>query len=157
MHYVDIDVAIAAADPTLLKEHENAACVRGCYRCVLSYYNQPDHELIDRTDPAALLTLLRLARSTVVARVAAGPAAATGSWAEAVKRWALPPPDMAPEAFGGAMPLSWSDYYVAAGPLAAVETVQTAADALGFLIVAIADPSASDAPPALLAALKGTT
>ena len=25
-------------------------CVKGCYRCLLSYYNQPDHELIDRTE-----------------------------------------------------------------------------------------------------------
>lgn len=25
-------------------------CEAGCYRCLLSYYNQPDHELIDRKD-----------------------------------------------------------------------------------------------------------
>jgi len=28
-------------------------CEAGCYRCLLSYYNQPDHELIDRKDVAA--------------------------------------------------------------------------------------------------------
>ena len=28
------------------------ACVAACYRCLMSYYNQPDHELIDRRDAA---------------------------------------------------------------------------------------------------------
>ena len=28
-------------------------CEAGCYRCLLSYYNQPDHSLIDRKDKAA--------------------------------------------------------------------------------------------------------
>jgi hypothetical protein len=37
-------------------------CVAGCYRCLLSYYNQPDHELIDRRDPAARAILVRLSR-----------------------------------------------------------------------------------------------
>jgi hypothetical protein len=36
-------------------------CVAGCYRCVLSYYNQPDHLVIDRRDKAARALLLRLA------------------------------------------------------------------------------------------------
>lgn len=36
-------------------------CVAGCYRCVLSYYNQPDHLVIDRRDRAARALLLRLA------------------------------------------------------------------------------------------------
>ncbi len=36
-------------------------CVAGCYRCVLSYYNQPDHLVIDRRDRSARALLLRLA------------------------------------------------------------------------------------------------
>ena len=39
MHYGDIDKAIAACDPTLLAEDDGAECVKGCYRCLLSYYN----------------------------------------------------------------------------------------------------------------------
>lgn len=35
-------------------------CVAGCYRCLLSYYNQPDHPLIDRRDPLARELLVRL-------------------------------------------------------------------------------------------------
>ena len=39
------------------------ACVKACYRCLLSYYNQPDHDIIDRRDPAARALLVRLAQS----------------------------------------------------------------------------------------------
>jgi hypothetical protein len=37
--------------------------VAGCYRCLLSYYNQPDHALVDRRKDAFKLLLTRLARS----------------------------------------------------------------------------------------------
>jgi hypothetical protein len=36
-------------DTTPLKERADA-CVAGCYRCLLSYFNQTDHESIDRRD-----------------------------------------------------------------------------------------------------------
>jgi len=39
---------------------QDPECEAGCYRCLLSYYNQPDHELIDRRDPAVLRLLCRL-------------------------------------------------------------------------------------------------
>ncbi len=38
-------------------------CVAGCYRCLLSYFNQPDHELIDRRNKIVQEILLRLAFS----------------------------------------------------------------------------------------------
>lgn len=58
------------ADPSLLPPPEGLVdvagteCVAGCYRCLLSYYNQTDHELIDRRDPTARGILVRLARVT---------------------------------------------------------------------------------------------
>lgn len=42
------------------------ACVSGCYRCLLSYYNQPDHDTIDRRNKDARALLLRLAHSRTV-------------------------------------------------------------------------------------------
>lgn len=49
-------------------EHGQLLCEAGCYRCLLSYYNQPDHPLIDRQDKEAggqLLDILcRLTDST---------------------------------------------------------------------------------------------
>lgn len=47
-------------------ETSNASdeCEAGCYRCLLSYYNQPDHELLDRRNPEVfeILTSLTDAR-----------------------------------------------------------------------------------------------
>ena len=40
-------------------------CVAGCYQCLLSYYNQPEHDLIDRRDPAVVDFLARLCRSEI--------------------------------------------------------------------------------------------
>jgi hypothetical protein len=51
--------ALPAVDA--LQDVANANCVAGCYRCILSYYNQPDHPVIDRRDRMARSILLRLA------------------------------------------------------------------------------------------------
>jgi len=37
----------------LLDAQGKPICEAGCYKCLLSYYNQPDHPLIDRKDAAA--------------------------------------------------------------------------------------------------------
>ncbi len=63
MHYDSASFGEAKGNPERLSETGEPACVAGCYRCVLSYFNQPDHELIDRRDPAALSFLLRLAHA----------------------------------------------------------------------------------------------
>lgn len=52
---------IMHVDPTTGREDDDA-CVRGCYRCLLSYGNQTDHEFIDRR--RAIPTLRALAVST---------------------------------------------------------------------------------------------
>jgi len=155
MHYANLDAAITAADPALLEEVEDAECVQGCYKCLLSYYNQPDHELIDRKDTEALTVLLRLARSAVGPRSEESKGADAGPWAEAAQRWGLPQSDAPPSAFKGALPLSWSAYLVAAGPAAAVEASQSTAENLGFTLIAVEDPAAPSAPPALVSALAG--
>ncbi len=51
--------SISAAD----LEDINADCEAGCYRCLLSYYNQLDHGAIDRKDDAAMDLLCRLVGS----------------------------------------------------------------------------------------------
>ena len=50
-----------------LKTDPESRCVAGCYRCLLSYFNQPDHELIDRRIPEVLTFLTRLSFSEVKA------------------------------------------------------------------------------------------
>jgi hypothetical protein len=157
MHYEQLDEAIADADPSRLKDVETAACVRGCYKCLLSYYNQPDHELIDRTSEDALRVLLRLARSEVTPRQpkAEGHDAGEtdGPWSEAAERWGLPRPNAPPAAFVGQLPLSWSSFYVAAGPADAVEAVRSVAEGLGFTLFVVTDPDAPTAPGDLATAL----
>ena len=44
-------------------EDQDPTCEAGCYRCLLSYYNQPDHQRIDRRDEAMLELLCRLTRA----------------------------------------------------------------------------------------------
>ena len=41
-------------------ENRDTECEAGCYRCLLSYYNQPDHSHIDRREVAMLELLCRL-------------------------------------------------------------------------------------------------
>jgi hypothetical protein len=38
-------------------------CIAGCYSCLLTFYNQPDHKFIDRRDPLALRFLAALCQS----------------------------------------------------------------------------------------------
>ena len=44
----------------------NPDCEAGCYRCLLSYYNQPDHELIDRRDSTVKELLQAMLDATLV-------------------------------------------------------------------------------------------
>ena len=55
--------ASAIPDADALTDVADTKCVAGCYRCLLSYFNQPDHELVDRRDLAARKILVRLART----------------------------------------------------------------------------------------------
>jgi very-short-patch-repair endonuclease len=54
----------------VLDEHGKPICEAGCYRCLLSYYNQPDHPNIDRKDVHAkglvLDILCRLTSSKLI-------------------------------------------------------------------------------------------
>ena len=47
------------------RDDGHAICEAGCYQCLLSYFNQPDHDNIDRRNPDALKLLVALANSSV--------------------------------------------------------------------------------------------
>lgn len=51
----------------------NRICEAGCYQCLLSYYNQPDHDKINRQDHAALKLLVALANANVRAETILSP------------------------------------------------------------------------------------
>jgi len=116
MHFENIDSAIGALDPDILTTEPNARCVKGCYRCLLSYYNQPDHELIDRTDKDACRLLLELAAAKVkpVVRKKA-PDSRLSLWIQALDSWHLPAPSSEPLVISDiSIPLVWRSHRVAA-------------------------------------------
>lgn len=68
MHYdvPDADAILEADLPKfeILNDGERV-CEAGCYQCLLSYYNQPDHEHINRRDPSVQSLLVQLANGEV--------------------------------------------------------------------------------------------
>ena len=49
-------------------------CEAGCYQCLLSYFNQPDHDHIDRHNETALKLLVALANAQVLPAAVSSPA-----------------------------------------------------------------------------------
>ncbi|MGO9288160.1 MAG: DEAD/DEAH box helicase [Polyangia bacterium] len=159
MHFDIKDQAGLPADGQALRDAPGTACVAACYKCLMSYYNQPDHELIDRRDHNARELLIRLARSTTtglasqaaVLGATAGPAPsdpALARWLELALGRGLPPPDAEPlVAADRLLPLVWRDHYVAAafgdpGPAAAQKL-----EAMGFELVSFDGPETQWAEP----------
>ncbi|MFP8968487.1 DEAD/DEAH box helicase [Pokkaliibacter sp. CJK22405] len=73
--------------PALEKKDElgNALCEAGCYQCLLSYFNQPDHENINRRDRDALELLVTLANANVRQSSQIGSDAASNSMLDSHK------------------------------------------------------------------------
>jgi hypothetical protein len=67
MHFAVSDAESLPAHAQELYDASDTSCVAACYRCLMSYFNQPDHERIDRRDMDAKTLLLRLARATTSA------------------------------------------------------------------------------------------
>ena len=69
MHF-DVPMTGALDWDSLLKMERktsdgNYICEAGCYQCLLSYYNQPDHESINRRDEDVIRLLIALANHAV--------------------------------------------------------------------------------------------
>ena len=154
MHLESIDAAAEAANPDLLRDKDGTECVKGCYRCLLSYYNQPDQELIDRTNVEARRVLLRLACSRVERQGV--PEQTTSGWADALARWGLRAADAEPLLVDGvALPLVWRDYLVAGLTVPVSESARSAILARGFSIVDLPSEPGDAAPRDLVSLLKG--
>jgi len=156
MHFDKVDDAIAAGDASLLVDRDSGACVRGCYRCLLSYFNQPDHELIDRASAEAKQMLIDVARGEIV--LAAGssrPAGGIDGWDVAFKTAGIPAPDGASVSFADQeMNFAWRSHFVAActGTLSAA--AQEIADAKGWTLFALPETCADGVPDALISMFK---
>jgi superfamily II DNA/RNA helicase len=94
-----------------IDDPEADPCVAGCYRCVLSYYNQPDHDLIDRRDEDVRRLFDRLTRCEAVASADDG----ENPWLEALDNWGAPAP-VTETIEGATYPLCWPGFLVMAVP-----------------------------------------
>jgi hypothetical protein len=156
MHFENVDEAIAKGDSTLLHSHDGEACVRGCYRCLLSYFNQPDHELIDRTSDEAKQMLIDLARGQVVVAVAPDVASEGGSWASAFKVAGVPAPDASTASFSGQeMIFAWRSHFVAASVAPIGKAAREEAEAKGWTLFEL--PEVAAGVPDALVSMFGET
>ncbi|MEQ8700659.1 MAG: DUF1998 domain-containing protein [Bauldia litoralis] len=149
MHFDRVDEAIAAGDAKLLVDHDEESCVRGCYRCLLSYFNQPDHELINRTHEEAKQMLVNLARGQVVLATGDQPAE-SGEWVDAFKETGLPVPDSSTVKFSDQeMSFAWRSHFVAAciSPLTAA--AQQDAETKGWTLFELPEAVTAGVPDAM--------
>lgn len=148
MHYDVSEEGRLPESAAELHDLPDTRCVAGCYRCLLSYYNQPDHELIDRRDERAKELLLRLATSRTRGLSGAAPAGTPapeaggpgGAWLEAARSRALPDPDPDPlEIDDAAVPFCWRAHYVVAVLPDTLAPARRALEDRGFEVVGFDD------------------
>ncbi|WP_292454286.1 DEAD/DEAH box helicase [Mesorhizobium sp.] len=139
MHYRKIDEAIASHDHSMLEDSNDAECVRGCYRCLLSYYNQPDQELINRKDDDTKRFLLQLACSEVkLTPVNSAEYATSDRWSAAFAASGIPSPDSTGlQARTTTFTYAWRDRLVAAHDQLVDAADIAAAEALGFVVISL--------------------
>lgn len=146
MHFEKVAEAVAAGDAKLLIDHDKEKCVRGCYRCLLSYFNQPDHELIDRTSDEAKQMLVDLARGQIVL-AAADRSTGNGEWVNAFKELGLPAPDGASLRFTDQeMSFVWRSHFVAASVSPLTEASRQDADVKGWTLFELPESVISGVP-----------
>ena len=156
-----------------LSDQPGTVCVAACYRCLMSYYNQPDHESLDRRDEDARTMLLRLARARTARSPRTQPIAATltgaaGEFLAAVtvsreERWfaeaarrGFTAPDPEPFVAGArSVRCVWRKHYVAAVIDEADRPALQPMEDLGFEVIRFEDPVRWNAAFARLASALG--
>jgi hypothetical protein len=157
MHFNVDDRTRMPANPQQLTDVQGTVCVAACYKCLMSYYNQPDHELLDRRDPLAREFLLNLAHSRTNILDRAAPPATNNPkpsepilvrWLEIANTMQLPTADSDPLIVEGVrLPLVWRDHYVACVLGQLPEPVATTLRARGFEVIIFDDPDSTWAAP----------
>lgn len=122
------------------------ACVAGCYRCLLSYFNQPDHNLIDRRDAEVTAFLCQLAEPEVGE---AGPVEVASDWLSAIRRWRLPAPSSR-KIDGTVYDLYWPSFQVLAVSGHVPDGLASACADLGVDVVDLPELPAEAAPRELV-------
>ena len=156
MHFENIDTALSAGDAGLLTKKEDEACVRGCYRCLLSYFNQPDHEQIDRNSVEVARLLIDLARGRTVLEERSAPASSSSPWLKAFKDAGLPDVDtMSVKLAGSDAEFAWRGHFVAATTEPISTDMAKEASDKGWELVALPASPEAGVPAQLTNLLKG--
>ena len=140
----------------------------------MSYYNQPDHESLDRRDEVARAMLLRLARArtvipepvwrtfrpafagTITGSLNVSAVSAAAQWREEAARRGIPEPDPKPLVAGErSVRRVWRRHYVAALVGEADRIALQPLEDLGFEVSQFEDPDDWRAPFARLASALG--
>lgn len=152
MHYEHIEEAITALDPEMLTPHAGANCVKGCYRCLLSYYNQPDHEGIDRTDKGVLTLLLRMARAELeyLTDHPSSEAHSKSGWRAACLDWGIPSPDPAEAGADERAPLLWQKWALVGCPTTISPEQAAIFESRGLTVIELPLTPGATPPPNLL-------
>lgn len=137
----------------------HSICEAGCYQCLLSYFNQPDHDHINRRNTQAIEMLVSLANAQVTApgvvteqaSSSTLATAATGQGDELFARWQqalltggfhLPDQYQAPALGGALIVAGWYKSTRAAVVLATPSPAQAAALLdKGYTVVDMSDPA----------------
>jgi hypothetical protein len=155
MHFEQIDAAIEQCDAEVLSSAPDAPCIHGCYRCLLSYFNQPDHEAIDRQDEDALDLLVRLASASLDRSDRQD--AAGDPWRRAIEKRGLPAPDPEPvEIAGHQFAFAWRAQMVVAATGSIPEAARAQASKDYWEIVTLPEAPTDKALDRLAAFLKET-
>ncbi|KST59935.1 DEAD/DEAH box helicase [Methylobacterium sp. GXS13] len=142
---------------------EEEACVAGCYRCLLSYSNQLDHELIDRQDGDVVAFLQALVNATAPIAQNTTPqsgavtiitnevakATAVDRWLSAIADWSLPRPTSRVVA-GTHCPLYWPDHRLLGCPGGVAAEVEAACVDLGIDVLPLPLTPPAELPADLL-------
>ena len=165
MHLAVGDDEPLPESPSDLADQPDAGCVAACYRCLMSYYNQPDHELLDRRDEEARAMLLRLARGHTLALedehsldtgAIVEDDSREGRWRAEAARRDIPAPDATPLAAGERSICGvWRKHYVAALIEEADFTALQPLEDLGFEVIQFEEPAGWNAAFARLASALG--
>ena len=150
MHFDVLEPAPLPSDTGDLSDVQGTSCVAACYRCLMSYYNQPDHELLDRRETETQELLLRLCRAETRLEqrrasrhpgVRASAPATDSSFSDFVvllRDREIPAPDENPLTVDGvSLPLVWRAHYVAAGFDVVAPQVVTKLQDKGFEVMAL--------------------
>lgn len=122
-------------------EEGHLHCETGCYRCLLSYYNQPDHDLIDRRRKPVLEFLIALADSHASQSTgSAAPSGRLAEWLASLDKFGLRHPDAININSGGIKADAlYRDYCTAIVLGSADESTKDAAERMGYIIVEFPD------------------